>query len=100
MKFTPKMSGIRVDDFNIDPIFEDQLIYLDNITEIVHRQETMDWILDKLRFTKSSTNRFIAIIDYDTNLKLSILENYPEYEKELIEHIGDNWINHYIRFNH
>ena len=42
----------------------------------------------------------MAILDYDTILKLSILEHYPEYEKEMINYFGNEWLKHYIRFNH
>ena len=40
------------------------------------------------------------IFDWDTILKISILENYPDYEKELKDYFGESWLKHYIRFNH
>ena len=57
------------------------------------------------RFTKPKTyERFLrnayAILDFDTIFKLSVMENYPEYEKEFIDYFGEKWIKHYIRFNH
>ena len=100
MTFTTKMSGTRVEDYNIIPIFDTGYITLKQVMSKVQRQEVMDWILDNIRFTKGTDDNWIATLDWDTILKLSVLENYPEYEKEFKEHLGDNWINHYIRFNH
>ncbi|MEE3344674.1 MAG: hypothetical protein VZS44_11310 [Bacilli bacterium] len=100
MKFITKMSGVRVEDYDIIPIFDTQYIDLKSILYKVTRQETMDWILDKLRFTKGTDNNWYTTVDWDTIYKLSVLENYPEYEKEFIDYFGENWINHYIRFNH
>lgn len=103
MKFEPKISGTRVTDFNIKPIFNSQFIWLSEAMEKIQRQETMNFLLDDFRFTKGSAEKshdWVAIIDYDTIAKLSILENYPEYEKEMIEYFGENWLKHYIRFNH
>lgn len=100
MKFTPKISGTRVEDYDIILIFDNPYIDLKTVIDKVTRQETMDWILDNIRFTRGSNNNWYGNLDYDTLYKLSILENYPEYEKEMIEHFGENWMNHYIRFNH
>jgi hypothetical protein len=98
MKFEEKISGTRVTDFKITPAFDD-VLKLGELIKTVKRQETMNWILDTLRFTKGE-NDWYAMIDYDTNYKLSILENYPEYEQEMLEYFGENWMNQYIRFNH
>ena len=101
MKFEEKMSGTRVTEFEIIPIFDNQIVTLNNVIENVHRQETMDFILDKLRFYKSHIDKvWYTTIDWDTILKLSVLENYPEYEKEFLDYFGTNWLRHYIRFNH
>lgn len=98
MKFESKISGTKVTDFKITPAFED-ILKLSELTKTVKRQETMSWILDALRFTKGE-NDWYAVIDDDSIYKLSILENYPEYEREMLEYFGDNWMNQYIRFNH
>lgn len=100
MIFTPKMSGIRVDDYDIIPLFNTNYISLSIVMETVTRQETMNWILNNIRFNLVSEGNWKASIDDDTIMKLSILENYPGYEKEMINHIGENWLNHYIRFSH
>ena len=100
MTFITKMSGTRVEDYDIIPIFDTGYITLKQVMSKVQRQEVMDWILDNIHFIKGTDDNWIATLDWDTILKLSVLENYPEYEKEFKEHFGDNWINHYIRFNH
>lgn len=100
MNFTPKISGTRVDDFDIKPIFDTQLITLNLVIKTIKRQESMNWLLDNLRFTKGEDDNWYATIDYDSIYKLSILENYLQYEKEMIDYFGENWMSHYIRFNH
>lgn len=101
MKFEPKMSGTRVTDYSIEEIFDSQYITLTECLEKIHRQETMNYLLDTFRFTVSDDGKiWFAIIDMDTNYKVAILEKYPEYEKEMIDYFGENWLKHYIRFNH
>ena len=103
MKFEGKISGTMVTEFEITPIFKKQFILLSEVIATVHRQETMDWILDTLRFTKCNEkypNEWFCTMDYDTIYKLSVLEKYPEYEEEFINYFGENWMSHYIRFNH
>lgn len=98
--FEEKISGTRVDNYEITPIFKRQFISLAEVLQVVKKQEVMNWLLDNLRFTKGRDENWYTSIDWDTILKLSILENYPEYEKELIQYFGLNWLNHYIRFSH
>ena len=100
MKFEPKMSGVRVYDFKIDTIFNKQIVTLNECQEKVHRQETMDFILDNFRFSICEDGEWRAIMDFDSIFKLSILENYPEYEKEMVNYFGGNWLKYNIRFNH
>lgn len=101
MKFEPKISGVRVTDYEITNCpFEKQLITLRECMEKIQRQETMDYLLDTFRFTLGAENEWYAVIGIDTIYKIAILENYPEYEQEMIEYFGDNWLKHYIRFGH
>ncbi len=105
MKFEPKMSGTKVTDFNIKPLFKSQFVLLSEAMKTIKRQETMDFLLDTFRFSMCGNqekypNEWVAIIDFDTDYKLAIMESYPEYEKELTEYFGENWLKHYIRFNH
>ncbi len=107
MKFEEKISGTKVTDFEIDPLFNFNFISLQDVVEKDLSQRAMNWILDHLRFyrgerTEENKNECIwwTTIDFDTDLKLSVMENYPKYEQEFIDYFGDNWMNHYIRFNH
>ncbi len=102
MKFETKISGTKVTDFNITPIFSNQIIWLSEAIKIIKRQETMNFLLDGFRFSKGNEKEgdWGAVLDYDTIYKLSILENYPEYEKEMTNYFGKTWYTQYIRFNH
>lgn len=100
MKFEQKISGTKVTEFNIKSLFNTQIISLKDCMEKIHRQETMDFILDTFRFSLCTDGEWRAIIDFDTDYKLAVMENYPEYEKEFIDYFGKAWLKHYIRFNH
>lgn len=106
INFEPKISGVRVTGSEIDEVrdnlvFDSQFITLNSIQEKIHRQESMDWLLDTLRFSKGEyAGDWCAIIDWDSIAKLTILEKYPKVEKQFIEYFGENWMEHYIRFNH
>ena len=103
MNFEQKISGTKVTDFNIKPIFSEQIVLLSDAMKTIKRQETMDFLLGTFRFSKCNENypnEWYAVLDFDTIFKLSVMENYPEYEKEFIDYFGENWVKHYIRFNH
>ena len=101
MNFEPKISGTKVTGFTMEPLFCSQVVTLKKCIEKVHRQETMNYILDTFRFIKSGNcGEWYMIIDHDTDYKLAVMENYPEYEDEFKKHFGEDWIKHYIRFNH
>ena len=106
IKFEPKISGTQVTGSEIDEVlnnevFDSQFITLNSIQEKIHRQESMNWILDTLRFTKSADGKnWWATIGWDSIAGLTVMEKYPEVEKQFIEYFGDNWMNDYIRFNH
>ena len=100
MRFEEKISGTKVTEFEIKGLFNTQLISLNDCQKKIKRQETMDFLLDKFRFSLCDDGEWRAVIDYDTDYKLAILENYPEYEKEMIDYFGGGWLGYYIRFNH
>ena len=50
MKFEEKISGTKVTDFNIKPLFSSQFVSLQYVMDKDLSQRTMDWILDNLRF--------------------------------------------------
>lgn len=104
MRFEAKMSGTKVTDYEITAVCSD-LLTLKEIDKF--KTETAQWILDNFFLVKLSDEacikygcRHAVWVDWDTVMKISILENYPEYEKELSEYFGKNWLKHYLRFNH
>ena len=103
MKFEGKISGTKVSEFEITPIFNSQFVWLSEIMEKIQNQKAMDFILDTFRFSKGREEKshdWYAILDWDSIMKISVLENYPEYEKEFINYFGEGWLKQYIRFNH
>lgn len=100
MNFEPKISGTRVTDFKIKTPLKEQIHSLSEIITKIQNQKTMDFILDTYRFTKGRGGEWYAVFDYDALYKIGILENHPEYEQEMIDYFGENWTEHYIRFNH
>lgn len=103
MKFEMKISGTAVTDFEIETIFSNQFVWLSDAMKKIKRQETMNFLLDTFRFSKGFEEKegdWCAILDYDTIYKLSVLENYPQYEQEFIDYFGEGWLKQYIRFNH
>lgn len=96
-----KISGWKVTGFETKPVFNSQVVFLEKCMKIIKRQETMDFILDTFRFSKGMKDgRWFTIIDWDTIMKISIMETNPEEEKQLEREFGKNWINNYLRFNH
>lgn len=106
IKFNPKISGTEVTGTEIDEIsnnlvFDSQFITLQDCINNLHRQESMNWVLDTLRFIKSEDGKnWWATISWDSIAGLTVLEKYPEVEKQFIEYFGENWMEYYIRFNH
>lgn len=100
-----KMSGWAISGYgHLELLFSSQIVSLKECFEKVKKQETMDFILDTLRFSKGQNDKgeidWFCTMDYDTIYKLTILENYPEFEKDLTNHFGKKWLNLYLRFGH
>lgn len=90
-----KISGWTVTGFETKRIFNSQIVSLEEC------MKTMDFILDTFRFSKGKKNGdWFAIFDWDTIMKISIMETNPEEEKQLEECFGEDWIKNYLRFNH
>lgn len=96
-----KISGWKVTGFETKRIFNSQVVSLEECMKTIKKQKTMDFILDTFRFNKSKEDGdWFAILDWDTIMKISIMETNPEEEKQLKECFGEDWIKNYLRFNH
>ena len=101
MNIESKISGWKIINFETKPIFDSQVISLENCMRTIKRQETMNFILDTFRFSKGvKEGTWFTTIDWDTIMKISIMETNSEEEKQLKEYFGESWIKHYLRFNH
>ena len=101
IKIEDKLSGWKITGFETKPIFDNQIISLEECMKTIKQQKAMDFILDTFRFSKSmKEGTWIATLDWDTIMKISIMETNPEEEKQLENHFGKNWIKNYLRFNH
>lgn len=101
IKIEGKISGWKITGFETKPIFDSQAISLEECMKTIKRQETMNFILDTFRFNKGTKDgAWFAVLDWDTIIKISIMETNPEEEKQLEEAFGKNWIKNYLRFNH
>ena len=102
MTIEKKISGWTVRDYGeLEKLFDCCVISLMECIEKNLSQESMNWILDKLRFYKDeSSGSWWATIDNDTNCKLWIIENRPDLAEQLKTTFGKNWMNYYLRFDH
>ena len=101
MNIESKISGWKITDFETEPIFDSDVLFLEDCMKTIKRQETMNFILNTFRFSKVvKEGAWFTTIDWDTIMKISIMETNPEEEKQLKEYFGEGWIKHYLRFNH
>lgn len=101
LKIEDKLSGWKITGFETKPIFGGQVLSLEECMKTIKRQETMDFILDNFQFGKGMKDgTWFTVLDWDTIMKVSIMETNPEEEKQLEETFGKNWIKNYLRFNH
>lgn len=99
MKFEAMMSGIRVTDYEIKPLFDTRIVNLIDFTQKVKNPITINFILENFTVFPQGDS-WVMVIDYDTMMKISILENYPDYKKEICDYIGEDWLDYYLRFGH
>lgn len=93
-----KISGQKVTGFETKPVFSSQVVSLEECMKTIKKQKTMDYILDNFKGMKERT--WFTTIDWDTIMKISIMETNPEEEKQLEERFGFSWVKVYLRFNH
>lgn len=105
MTFTDKISGTMVTDFGklfFPDSFDSELFTLEDIDNL--NQSTAQWVLDNYNLVSLDKERtgshFGVLLTSDDYCKVAVMENHPDLEKEFIEHFGEDWAHHYIRFNH
>ena len=101
IKVESKISGWKITGFETKPIFNSQVISLEECMKTIKKQDVMNFILDTFRFSKGMKDgTWFTTIDWDTIMKISIMETNPKEEQELKTHFGENWLTNYLRFNH
>jgi hypothetical protein len=101
LKIKSKISGWKVTGFETKPVFDNRVLSLEECMKTIKRQETMDFILDTFHFSKGmKEGTWFTTMDWDSIMKISIMETNPEEEKQLEKEFGKNWIKNYLRFNH
>ena len=84
IKIETKISGWKVTGFETKPIFSSQIVSLEECMKTIKQQEIMDFILDRFRFSKGMKDgTWFTTINWDTIMKISIMETNPEEEKQL-----------------
>lgn len=106
LTFESKMSGVRCDGWeHINPTKTLQLtitgaLKLSNLTT----KEAVLFVMEHyniLQFTPPDEPKYVGVyLDCDDEVKVAIMEAYPEEKQELINYFGPNWADHYIRFGH
>jgi len=103
LTFESKISGTRVDGYEGRGYFHGQIALLSKAMKL-KSQAAMDYLLDKFRFSRIESGEhegdWVAVIGYDDDYKINILENYPEVAEQLEEYFGKDWVKCYIRFGH
>lgn len=105
MKIESKMSGWSISDFSVKifPHLGDQIVTLNDIDKLSKR--SAQWIFDNYNFIELNPDKagchFGVIMSYDDLYKVSIMESYPEIEKELTDYFSpSDWTKCYLRFGH
>ena len=107
MKIESKISGWSIIDAHIEifPHLGDQIVSLSDIDKLSLR--SAQWIFDNYNLVelipeKAGCN-FGVVMSYDDMCKVSIMESYPEIEKELADYFNQffgDWRKCYLRFGH
>lgn len=109
MKIEAKISGWTISDVNIKifPHVGDQIVSLNDIDKLSLR--SAQWIFDTYNLVELKPDvagcNFGVVMSYDDLCKVSIMESYPEIEKELEDYFNpsegfDDWRKCYLRFRH
>ena len=107
MKIESKISGWSISgvDIKIFPHFFDHIVTLNDIDKL--SQRSAQWIFDHYNLVELNPEKvgchFGVLMTTDDMNKVSIMENYPEIEKELADYFNPSfgdWTKCYLRFGH
>lgn len=107
MKIESKISGWSISNVDIEifPHLGDQVVTLNDIDKLSKR--SAQWVFDTYNLVELNPNRagchFGVVMSYDDLYKVSIMESYPEIEKELADYFNPSfgdWTKCYLRFGH
>lgn len=105
MKIESCISGWRLTEYDIKPFTSTNscVISLKQIDRLSIR--SAQWIFDHYYLVHIGNDpsygcNYGVFMKPDDIMKVSIMENYPEYEKQLTDYFGEKWDTHYLRFNH
>lgn len=105
MKIEPKMNGWAISDVNIKcfPHLLEGIITLNDIDKLSKR--SAQWIFDNYNLVRLNPDiadcHFGVLMSHDDMFKVSIMESYPEIEKELMNYFNPlfgDWTKCYLRF--
>lgn len=104
LEFEGLMSGIRVLNYEeIKPISEQietcwsYTISYKDLAQLTPKGAK--YIMQHYNFYGNDTN-FVTSFSPDEDYIIGIINNYPEYEEQLIKRFGEKWHNYYLRFGH
>lgn len=107
MKIEPKISGWSITDVSIKifPHLGDQIVTLNDIDKL--SQRSAQWIFDHYNLVALNAEiagcNYGVLMSHDDMCKVSIMESYPEIEKELADYFNpsfEDWTKCYLRFGH
>ena len=106
LTFENKMSGTRCDGWeHINPTETLQLtpsgaLRIDKLTTV----EAVEFVVKHYNlheFNPPHEKQYVGTyLDCDDEVKVAIMEAYPDERAELIDYFGERWAEQYIRFGH
>lgn len=106
LTFESRMSGTSCDGWeHIDPTKTLKLtpsgaLRIDKLTTV----EAIEFVVGNYHlyeFTPPNEPQYVGTyLSCDDEIKVAIMEAYPNEKAELINYFGKNWAEHYIRFGH
>lgn len=95
-----KISGWQITNFKIEPVCCELLGIKKAKTLKAWEWLEKTYNFPEVKNDKGETEGKYAWLEHDDIYKIAIMENYPEYEKQLTEYFGKEWLRYYLRFDH